>query len=43
MGKSEKLKTGKSSDVGEFYTTDEIDSYHAHYNVIFGKRSDGAG
>lgn len=41
MGNSEKLKTGKSSDVGEFYSTDEIDSYHAHYNVIFGKRSNG--
>ena len=31
----------QSGDVGEYYTTEEIDKYKAHYNVIFGKRSNG--
>ena len=33
--------SGKSSEAGEFYSPDAIDSYHAHYNFIFGKRSNG--
>ena len=30
---------GQSAEHGEYYTTEEIDKYKAHYNVIFGKRS----
>ena len=32
---------GKSAEDQEYYTTDEIDKLKAHYNVIFGKRSNG--
>lgn len=35
------VEHGKSGEDQEFYTPDEIDKYHAHYNVIFGKRSNG--
>ena len=34
----EHLQSGESS---EYYSTEEIDKYKAHYNVIFGKRSNG--
>lgn len=41
MAKIQNTTSGKSSASGEFYSPDEIDSYHAHYNIIFGKRSNG--
>ena len=41
MAKIQNTSSGKSSASGEFYSPDEIDSYHAHYNIIFGKRSNG--
>ena len=37
----EQIEQNKSESTSEFYTTDEIDKYKAHYNVIFGKRSNG--
>ena len=41
MGEAANINRGKSSDVGEYYSPDAIDEYHAHYNFIFGKRSNG--
>lgn len=35
------VEHGQSAEDQEYYTTDEIDKYKAHYNVIFGKRSNG--
>ena len=35
------ISNGKSSEQGEYYTTEEIDKYKAQYNVIIGKRSNG--
>lgn len=41
MAKMQNSSTTKSSEKGEFYSSAEIEKYHAHYNVIFGKRSNG--
>ena len=41
MGKVDEVEHGKSSSKEEYFTLDEIDKYNAHYNVIFGKRSNG--
>ena len=41
MAKMQNTSSGRSSESGEFYSPDAIDSYHAHYNFIFGKRSNG--
>ena len=37
----EKSKTVVIEDTGEYYTSDHIDKLNAHYNVVFGKRSNG--
>lgn len=37
----QRIEHGKSGENSEYYTTEEIDKYKAHYNVIFGKRSNG--
>lgn len=41
MAKIQNTASGKSSESGEYYSPDAIDSYHAQYNFIFGKRSNG--
>ena len=35
------IESKVSAEEGEYYTPEEIDKYDAHYNVIFGKRSNG--
>lgn len=35
------IEHNQSGEGSEYYTTEEIDKYKAHYNVIFGKRSNG--
>ena len=41
MAKIQNTASGRSSESGEYYSPDAIDSYHAQYNFIFGKRSNG--
>jgi len=41
VAKIQNTASGKSSESGEYYSPDAIDSYHAQYNFIFGKRSNG--
>lgn len=41
MGSENVVEHGKSGEHSEYYSLDEIDKYEAHYNVIFGKRSNG--
>ena len=41
MAKMQNTMSSKSAESGDFYSSDEIDKFHAHYNVIFGKRSNG--
>lgn len=41
MAKSENILSGKSSESGEYYSPEAIDKLQAHYNFIFGKRSNG--
>lgn len=41
MAKMQNTMSSKSADGGDFYSSAEIDKFHAHYNVIFGKRSNG--
>lgn len=41
MAESQNVLSGKSSESGEFYSPEAIDKLQAHYNFIFGKRSNG--
>ena len=41
MAETANITSGKSGDSGEYYSPVAIDKLNAHYNFIFGKRSNG--